>query len=64
MMALYLFLLLPLTWTVAEVPAAKHSTSGRPEIVAVQNGPVTLHGMLWRPAEPVNDFETAGIRIY
>jgi dienelactone hydrolase len=44
-----LFLLLPLTWAAAEVPAAEHSTSGRPEIVTVQSGPVTLHGMLWRP---------------
>jgi dienelactone hydrolase len=31
------------------MPAAEHPTPGRPEIVAIENGPVTLHGMLWRP---------------
>jgi carboxymethylenebutenolidase len=49
MTAVYLSLLLSLTSTVAEVLAAEQSRSGRPEIVAVQSGPVTLHGMLWRP---------------
>jgi dienelactone hydrolase len=47
--ALPVLLLLPLAATVADAPAAETMASGRPEIVAVQNGPVTLHGLLWRP---------------
>jgi carboxymethylenebutenolidase len=46
----------PLVFTAALATTALGQSAGRPETVVVQNGPIMLHALVWRPPEGLGPF--------